>query len=171
MGFKLFKHDEELKDTPLLFDIKEITLLTRNEAETVLTQEQRCKGFKEMTGFWWLRSSSGESNQADIVDPRGNIDCLNVGYSFGIVPAMKVDNFASLKLGDKFTAGGETWIVVSDNIAVCDNFIGMSEFRLDHTEPSSNVYAMSDIKKGLDAWVKEKGILTGQILAEIRGQS
>ncbi len=158
---------------PTELEIAEITLLSVKEAGSLLTKEQRAIG-----SWWWLRSpgrprsncaarvlNDGKVNAAGtyVCDPRGN----------GVRPALRISNLgaSNLNVGEKFSAGGETWTVISKDLALCDRVVGHTCFREDWRAPDSNVYEKSDVKKWLENWALKKGIYTTAQLEQMQGRA
>lgn len=149
---------QEEKDIDL--DIEEITLLSKEEAETLLTQEQRLAP----KTCWWLRDQDPYCSYSAFMmsdDGLSRLTYVHLG-NLGILPALRFSEQSSVALepGDKFSAGGENWTVISDNLAWCDHIIGHGVFREDCRALDANVYKKSDIKKWLETWALERGIVT-----------
>ena len=138
-------------------DIAEVTLLSAEEyeaAKDVIPMRDE---------FWWLWSPCSEgSNRAGFVDDRGRLDFDGVDNDYvGVSPALKIRNLRSSNLsrGDKFELAGHAWTVVSDDMALCDEIVGYTCFRKDYEAEDANDYEASDIKKWLEAWAAENGIV------------
>lgn len=139
-------------------DIQEVTLLSREEAENFLTPEQRSIGAR-----WWLRSAHESlSDYAGEICRDGRLYYDYVSNSNGVVPALRISNLASnnLKIGDILEVGGKLWKVISEDLAWCDHNVGRTVFREDYEASDANDYEKSDVKKWLDQWALERGIVT-----------
>lgn len=153
LGIRKSRCDVEL-------NIKEITLLSVEEAEKYLTPEQRAVG-----SWWWLRSPGNNPTRAAGVYRGGgsvSTNGSNVNISSGVRPALRIANLDSSNLskGDIIKVGGESWTIISDNLALCDRVVGATCFRKIWNSPDANVYEKSDVKKWLDQWALERGIVT-----------
>lgn len=157
-------------------EISEITLLSINEARE-LSREVR-----ETDSWWWLRSpgrhpsyiKADPYDAADVYyDGEVYTDAFNVNYNGGVRPALRISNFGSsnLNIGDKFSAGGEEWTVISKDVALCDRIVGQTYFRKDVDALDANVYEQSDIKKWLENWALVKGIHTTAQLEQMQGRA
>lgn len=142
-------------------DIKEVTLLSVEEAVEYLTPRQRNLGVA-----WWLRPGASEppsrytsSCMSSDGDPEFS-EIYNCGV--GVSPALKIDNLKDLGLleGDKFMAGGELWTIISDDLAWCARIIRNECFRVDYQAPDAQSWEKSDVKTYLNNWAFEKGIVT-----------
>ena len=157
----------KLVKTPVNLDIKELTLLTEEEAMTLLTKEQRSI---RKYGFWWLRTSlSDKLGRVSSIGEDGELYVGPVDAVAAMVPALKISNIKSLglKIGDKVHVAGETWSIISDDLAWCSRAIGLSYFREETMPPDDityfpdiNEYEKSDVKKQLDKWAFEKALVT-----------
>ena len=152
---------EEVKDC-----IKGITLLSVEEAENLLTEEQRKCKYNNEPCWWWLRSPGYSQYNAAFVLYGGSVNYFGhrVDYDRGCVrPALKLStlkssNLKSIKklgVGERFEFGGYTFTVISNKYALCDEAIAQMAFREDYEAKDSNVYEKSDVKKFLDNWFRE----------------
>ena len=146
---------------PIELEITEIALLSKEE------YEKAKENIPMLPCWWWLRSPGGRSINAAYVDIDGWV--YDHGYyvdidDYAVRPALKTRNLEStnLQIGDKVQLAGYTWTVISDGIILCDEAVGNTCFRKDWKAPDANVYEASDIKKWLENWAKEKGIVVGQ---------
>ena len=137
-------------------DIAEVTLLSKKEyraAKDVIPKRD---------DWWWLRSPySHDVSFAVFVRDTGRLDdCIVDDESVGVSPALRIRNLRSSNLsrGDKFELAGHTWTVISDDMALCDEFVGFTCFRKDRDAEDANVYEASDVKKWLENWAAENGI-------------
>lgn len=150
-------------------DVQEITLLSVEEAEA-LSQDQLKLG-----SWWWLRSP-GFYEYAAYVDFAGEVS--DYGHSvvtdiIGVRPALRISNLKSSNLnpGDEISVGGETWTIISKDLALCDRIVGRTCFRekVGVFCPDVKEYEQSDVKKWLENWALEKGIYTTAQLEQMQG--
>ena len=152
---------EEVKDC-----IKGITLLSTEEAEDLLTKEQRKRKFEGEECWWWLRSPGNNQKYAAVVGSDGSVyyfgdyvsNVDNCGRPALILSSLKSSNLKSIKelgVGERFEFGGYTFTIISNKLALCDEVIAKMAFRKDWKTEDANVYEKSDIKKFLDNWFKE----------------
>ena len=145
---------EEVKDI-----VKGITLLSTDEAENLLTKEQRKCKYNNKECWWWLRSPGDYQYDAATVYNFGSVNYFGRTVSYDDVcvrPALILSTLKSsnLKSGDKFKFGGYTFTVISEKYALCDEAIARTAFREDWDAEDANVYEKSDVKKKLDMWFK-----------------
>lgn len=152
-------------------EISEITLLSVVEAKAV-SRAQLNIGSR-----WWLRSPGRPTCAARVLND-GKVNLI--GYyvydsrGTGVRPALRISNLgtSNLNVGEKFSAGGETWTVISKDLALCDRVVGHTCFREeDWRAPDANVYEKSDVKKWLENWALEKGIYTTAQLEQMQGRA
>ena len=111
-------------------NVKEITLLTTEEAKALP------KDIRRMGRGWWLRSPGyGTDKLVAYVDGNGNV--VDYGYlvcrkGLYIRPALSLES-SELKTGDQFDYAEEHWIMITDNMAICNTLIRKSWFRLSPT--------------------------------------
>ena len=171
--FDDFFNEYDLEDEDLILPFEEvkdciegITLLSADEAENLLTQEQRKYKFEGEECWWWLRSPGSYRNCATYVRQYGSVGYYGnlVCSAYGCVrPALKLStlkpsNLKSIKklgVGERFEFGGYTFTVISNKYALCDEAIAEMAFREDYEAKDSNVYEKSDVKKFLDNWFRE----------------
>lgn len=108
-------------------DVQEITLLSVEEAKA-LSRDQLNLG-----SWWWLRSP-GFYEYAAYVDFAGEVSDYGhsvVSSNIGVRPALRISNLKSSNLnsGDKISVGGETWTIISKDLALCDCIVGRTFFR------------------------------------------
>lgn len=149
-------------------EISEITLLSVMEAKAVSRAQLN------IGSWWWLRSPGGPLSAAGVyndggVSTHGNRVCSRNG----VRPALRISNLgaSNLSVGEKFSAGGETWTVISKDLVLCDRVVGHTCFREDWRAPDANVYEKSDVKKWLENWALEKGIYTTAQLKQMQGRA
>lgn len=127
------------------------TLLSREEAEELLTKEER---FYE--NWWWLRSPGYYSFDTCYVNFGGYVydDCYTNYAGGGVRPALKINISSSdVKVGDVFMFGGKEFKIISPELAWMHNDdIGTCAFREKRDAPDANVYEVSDVKNYVDAW-------------------
>lgn len=141
---------EKLVREPCEVEITGATLLTVDEANDLLTVEDRACG-----SWWWLRSPGYCEDAAVDVDEDGFVHVFGGtvrGYSVGVRPALKIENLASanLEIGDEFYIGEQRFKVISDHLALCDLIVGYSRF-----DSKGNDYENSEIKAYVDHWFEE----------------
>ena len=152
---------EEVKDC-----IKGITLLSTEEAEDLLTKEQRICKYNGENCWWWLRSPGRCQSSVATVIHVGSVYYYGdiVGSGGGcvrpalILSSLKPSNLKSIEklgVGEHFEFGGYTFTVISNKYALCDEAIAKMAFREDWEVKDANVYEKSDVKKFLDNWFKE----------------
>lgn len=139
-------------------DITNVTLLTLEEAR------QLSRKVRVADGVWWLRSPGYyEYSAAFVHGEDGSVDVLgfNVNEPLGVRPALEIANLesAKLKIGDRFNLADECWTVINEDKALCDDIVGKTPFREYWRAEDANDYDASDIKKWLEKWAKDKGIV------------
>ena len=136
----------ELKD----LEITGATLLSAEEYEKYKIKISSRKDY-----WWWLRSSGLSESCAHYVNYCGYVssrgDYVDNNYT-AVVPALKIILNSDFEIGDKIKFGDQTFTIISDNYALCDDNIGYHCFREDWEESDSNDYEKSDIKKFIDDW-------------------
>lgn len=127
------------------------TLLSKEEAETFLTKEDRV-----YENWWWLRSPGYYSFDTCYVNFGGYVydDCYTNYAGGGVRPALKINISSSdVKVGDVFIFGGKKFKVISPELAwMHKSDIGCCAFREKVDAPDANVYEASDVKKIIDKW-------------------
>lgn len=126
----------------------EITLLSIEEYETL------CERIPHLNCWWWLRSPGYDQRRATYV--YGGNDIVYGDYvdndSYAVRPALKSDwIFKDIEIGSKINAYGNTWTVISDELALSDYIINFRRF-----DGESNNYEESEIKQYLEEWLDEK---------------
>ena len=130
-----------------------ITLLTKEEAKA-LPEELRVLG----TG-WWLRSPGNSQYYAAGVNYYGALYNYLVHFSpEGVRPALNLES-SDLKIGDKIEMAGYKWTAISESKVLCDTIVNRICFRENVNTPDANDYEKSDIKKWLEKWAKDKGVM------------
>ncbi len=146
--------------------IKEINL-DNIESITLLSIEEYKKyrdKISPVEGKWWLRSPGDDDILAACVNGESGDVIANgrdVLLEFGVRPALQISNPESLKPGEEFIVGENSFTYLGEGLALCNNCIGKCAFRDDLTAPDANVYEKSDIKIYVENWfekTKEKGI-------------
>lgn len=128
------------------------TLLSAEEAETLLSKEERA-----YNNWWWLRTPGNYSAYACDVNYYGGVNDIGhlvYNYSSGVRPALNIDASASnITVGDVFMFGGKEFKVLSPKLAwMHKDDIGNCAFRQDWKAEDANNYEASDVKKFVDAW-------------------
>lgn len=137
--------------------VKGITLLSKEEY-------RECKdNIPAINKPWWLRSPGHYVFFAACVYGDGSIDYY--GYDvdnseFGVRPVLIIKS--NLQIKDEFNLAGHAWTVISEDYAICNDIIGEYCFREDWRAKDSNNYKKSDIKKYIEDWAKENGIIGEQ---------
>ncbi len=133
----------------------ELTLLTKEE---YLEAKQRIKPIK--TQIWWLRPSNAEEDPYIVADSEDKI--AETTWKFGDVelavrPALRFDTSrTALHVGDTFMFGDNTWTVILEGLALCDDVFEMMGYQgWGPGEPWATPeawrnYEKSDIKEYLD---------------------
>lgn len=146
----------KLVSEPVDINIKEATLLSEEEyarAQNVIPH---------IYDWWWLRSPGIFRNDAVYVDTDGSLYESSVsGTNIVVRPALKTSNLEilCLKTGDSVEIAGVVWIKIAEDILLCSTSVGCTCFRKDWEAPDANDYEASDIKKWLEKWVKETGLI------------
>lgn len=131
--------------------IEGATLLSVNEAETLLTKEER-----KHSNWWWLRSPGIYQTYAAYVTYDGSV--ISFGYyvytdNFCVRPALRINiENSDFKIGDIFIFGNKRFKIISDDLALCTDDIGNFCFRKNYEAEDANDYDKSDAKKIVDQW-------------------
>ncbi len=139
-------------------DLKEITLLSEEEYVS-------CKAYiKPLLDWYWLRSPGDSCRDAKLVNENDSFYVffnIMTDVRFYVRPALRIGNLGSLNLeaGNFFMLGGYKWTVISDELALCDETVGKTVFKENWTEEESNKYETSDVKKWLEKWAEDHGII------------
>lgn len=132
-------------------EITGATLLSYEEYEKYKTKISR------RAYWWWLRSPGTTSeSHASYVNNYGNA-YLSGNYvddsCIEVVPALRIILNSDFEIGDKIKFGVNTFTIISEYYALCDNSIGYHCFREDDYKTSdANDYEKSDVKKFVDEW-------------------
>ena len=137
-------------------DITGITLLSVKEADALPLD------IRGIGKPWWLRSPGGDDDYVAVVYGDGyvyiNGHCVHDAY--GVRPALIVNLESSgLEIGDKFKLAEQTWTIISDEYALCDDIIDVRAFRYEDKAFDANDFEKSDVKKFLKSWARENGIV------------
>jgi hypothetical protein len=136
------------------FKFKRATLLSTDEAESLLTKKE-----KAYHDWWWLRSPGMYQHYAANVTSGGSVNYYGdrVNYVYDCVRPALIINLKSsnYKIGDTFKFGNKAFKIISDNSAFCLEDIGTHCFREDPEAPDANDYDASDVKKFIDAWFEK----------------
>ena len=141
---------------PVDLDIAEVTLLSEEE---YLANEDI---IPLISKWWWLASPGDDMSYAMFVHSDGFLSTNFVNRNSGRVrPVLRIRNLgaSNLLVENKFELAGCTWTVLPGDLALCDKEIGSTYFREDIDAKDANVYEKSDIKKYLEKWAEEAGIL------------
>lgn len=135
-------------------EIKLATLLSVEEAQTLLTQEERVYDY-----WWWLRSPGYNQYDATHVNLDGSVSYYGYSVDYGddcVRPALKISlKYSDYRIGDIFKFGNKIFKILSDDLAFCLEDIGTHCFRKDWQAPDANIYEVSDVKKFIDAWFEQ----------------
>ena len=140
-------------------EIEKVTLLSAEEYvlnETIIPR---------IHNWWWLRSPGNFQDTAAYIDYDGSINHNGVSDNSGCArPALKIKNpeAANLLPGDKIEAAGYIWTMLNDELALCDYYVGRLSFRDDLQAEDANMYEASDVKKWLEKWAVENGLVEGR---------
>lgn len=150
-------------------DIMEVTLLSHEEYESA---KEAIPKIHEPTGYespyWWLRAplknqveSKALRDKAIYEDNEGWVSAAYVDHIHGVRPALRINNSESidLKIKNKFVLAGYKWTMILPSMALCDSIVGWSPFHKDCGTEYANMYEHSDIKRWLENWEREKGIM------------
>lgn len=134
--------------------IKSATLLTTEEARTLLAREER-----KYSCWWWLRSPGTHQNDVASVNYDGSVYYLGRSVSIGcgcVRPALNITFDSSERnIGDVFDFGGKKFKIISSHLAFCLDDIGEACFRKDWRAVDAGNYELSDIKRFIDSWFEE----------------
>lgn len=140
--------------------IEDITLLS-------VKQYQQCrKHIPWIPSPWWLRDGGKKSWLATYVDGMGGVnkDGRSVTETrFMVRPALKVEGVfdAGLQVGDKFTAIGQEWTVISETLVICNEGIVEHQFAKSQDGLDANEYEKSAVKQCLKDWLTARVSLDG----------
>ena len=171
---KEVKTDSDVKRLSVS-NIKEATLLSTGEAAGI--DKDFLKMEKEDLSSircWWLRSPYSDRNAFyDKVTACAGISgkihlCSDVSHKLGVRPALKIADMDDLRIGDKVCFGGRTFTIVSDQYALCDDFIGWYRFHQgacarDSAYAIADEYSHSDVKKMVDIWFERAKVMEAEL--------
>lgn len=146
---------------PMDIIIDSITLLS---AEEYKAHGERIKPIDD---WWWLRSPVGSGISAASVYHDGSVSNGSwVDNDFGSVRPVVVlrlnPESPNLRIGDCLAFADHTWTMISDTMALCDEGVGCTCFRADWRAQDANDYEKSDVKKWLEKWARDNGIVMGE---------
>ena len=137
---------------PAELEITGATLLSMEEALTLLSPTDRARGF-----YWWTRTPCGASIEW-CVYPGGYAGYGTCSRAYSLSPACVIKNLekSGLKVGNFFTVGEYRFKVISENLAwLYKQSIG--EYPYKKTPDGKELcYETSDAKKVVDEWFKEE---------------
>ena len=124
------------------------TLLSANEAITLLTKEERKYKYP-----WWLRTPSYSSDPGYFVHYNGHVhrDGDYVNNYNGIRPALVISNLGGFKVGDIFSIGEYKFKIISPTLA----WMYLQDIGKDYFDDKSNDYETSHVKQIIDAWFEK----------------
>lgn len=141
------------KDTK---EIMEITLLSVGEAY------EYADNISSVSSSCWTRSSASYiapsyySGSVYYMDD-GRDDYGYPDRSRGIRPALRINPIATdFSVGDKLQVAGETWTMISSELALCDRVIGRIPFRADTGASDRDQWETSDAKQFVENWWRER---------------
>lgn len=156
-------------------NIENATLLSTEEAASI--DKDFLKMEKEELSShkaWWLRSPYSDRNAfydkvaACVRGTDGNFHgCAKVDKYLGVRLALKITDMEDLQIGDKVCFGDKTFTIVSDQYALCDDFIGWYRFHQgacsrDSEYAIADEYEYSDVKKMVDIWFERAKIMESE---------
>ena len=171
--FNDFFNEYDLDDDDLILPFEEvkdciegITLLSAEEAENLLTKEQRICKFEGEERCWWLRSPGDDRHRAAYVYGSGSVnfrgnyvyyvdDCVRPALILSNLKSSNLKSIKELGVGEHFEFGGYTFTIISNKLALCDEAIAKMAFRKDRKSEDANQYSKSDVKKFLENWFRE----------------
>lgn len=138
--------------------IKGATILSAEESDAFLTQEQRKCKWGGINSVWWLRTPGRRHDFAAYVYVDGqfrNDGALVTAPDINIRPALKISGlqYTDLSIGDHFTFGDYSFSVISNNLALCDESADLCQFN--ENSQDGNDYETSHIKTKIDEWFNE----------------
>lgn len=144
-----------------------ITLLSKEEAEAI-PKEIR---IRIRDNGWWLRTPA-----EDFGTPADRFRVAVVSYDnwihydsvycshLGVCPALKISGLESsnLSIGEKFILAEQTWTIISESYALCDEVIGECNFCEDDVMEDANNYEKSFVKRYIEKWAADNGLVFDQ---------
>lgn len=131
---------KKMIDIKVNIEITGITLLSLAE------YREYGKKIPFISEWWWLREPGDESYLVmfarNAVDRAGGF----VGDDDNAVRPVLLGKFGNFI---EFEFAGYSWVILSDNMAICKDFIGYHRF-----DKESNNYEKSEIKEYLETWLK-----------------
>lgn len=123
------------------------TLLSEEEAKTLLTKEERV-----YKSYWWLRTPGRYGSRACSIDYDGDVRSYSFVYysNRGVRPALVLSDISdsNFKVGDIFEVAGYKFKVLSQTLAwMYEQDIGKLCFN-----EKTNIYEESSVKKFVDEW-------------------
>lgn len=136
-------------------DVKGITLLSVDEAETVP------EDIRKASYTWWTRTPGDEDSRVFAVWAGGLVesDDSYVGVDLGVRPALIVPNLSSYNLPDysKVSLFGKDWYVLNNLNYLFANDV-LDDIPFDDNK--NNNYETSYIKKWVERWLKNPTMVT-----------
>lgn len=146
----------------IIGNIKGATLLSVEEYETYK------ENIPSVLDDWWLRSAGSLNCDAFLVyyldecydNPGWHCRNIAVDHNAGVRPALQILDLKS-EIGTKIKFDSNTFTVISENYALCDEIVGFSAFKTfkgslkNHNECLNN-YENSLIKEYVDEWFKSR---------------
>lgn len=134
-----------IKTTEIEIDIEvnKITLLS------IVEYQKYKEKIPRISNWWWLRSPGHGSYRVAFIDDIGCIDDFG-NYTFCdkcTVRPVLLGTFGEIA---EFEFAGYEWIVLSENIAICKDYLTYMIF-----DEKSNDYEKSEVKRYLEKWLKD----------------
>ncbi len=135
-------------------DLKIIGITLLSEADYVAFKGN----IKSCGKTWWLKTAYDQYDgkaYAKRVEADGSISVRDVEeYHTFVRPALMLGdaNKAYCKIGDKFLFADDTYTIISNELALCDDTLGQMAFGADKNDRSASNYERSYIKAYLDEW-------------------
>lgn len=108
---------------PIKLDVTGVTLPTWEDVKKVPDR------FLSIGQRWWLQTAGEDYRVVKSVDRHGFIGNANIGQSYGVRPVLIIKNIQELALaeGDELELAEHTWTVIHNNMALCNDIVGISE--------------------------------------------
>lgn len=144
-------------EVDVILDITEIRLLTADEYKNYKEY------IKNLGHWWWLQSPGSAKNRVLSVCGGGGLLYEYGSYvdreSGWVRPVLRISNLTHFIRGDNLVIANRDWTVISRDLVLSDEPIGEYAFREDWKAEDANDYNASDVKKYLENWANENGIV------------
>lgn len=104
--------------------------------------------------WWWLRSPGYTDVLAAYVSGEGRVREVGSNVQLDeawIRPALKINNYNGLQIGDRFVEADFPWIIIAKDLAIAEVPIAFRRF-----DGESNSYEKSEIRWFLLDWYEER---------------